>query len=86
VAARKTGFSSYPGMLVSLDDFYQMDSNLAMVQVRAPIEGFHILSGGLKSGSSRSYGLRREGVIEILSRGVKAFLSVFCLILSVLED
>mmetsp|Transcript_4322 Transcript_4322/g.8677 ORF Transcript_4322/g.8677 Transcript_4322/m.8677 type:complete len:540 (-) Transcript_4322:179-1798(-) len=32
VSARAVSFSSYPGMLESLDDFYMMDSGLAMVQ------------------------------------------------------
>jgi hypothetical protein len=32
VAAKKMSFSSYPGMLVSLDDFYIMDSGLTMIQ------------------------------------------------------
>eukprot|EP00753_Platysulcus_tardus_P015584 PLAT5104.1.p1 GENE.PLAT5104.1~~PLAT5104.1.p1 ORF type:complete len:554 (+),score=259.67 PLAT5104.1:12-1673(+) len=31
-AAHAISFSSYPGMLVSLDDFYMMDSGLVMVQ------------------------------------------------------
>jgi hypothetical protein len=30
--AKKMSFSSYPGFLVSLDDFYIMDSGLTMVQ------------------------------------------------------
>jgi len=37
VAARKMTFSSYPGMLESLDDFYLMDSNLTMVQTSLPV-------------------------------------------------
>ena len=32
IKAHKVSFSSYPGMLESLDDFYMMDSGLAMVQ------------------------------------------------------
>eukprot|EP00755_Sulcionema_specki_P035816 Sspe_Gene.21958::Locus_8269_Transcript_1_1_Confidence_1.000_Length_1883::g.21958::m.21958 len=32
VAAKKVSFSSYPGYLESLDDFYMMDSGLGMVQ------------------------------------------------------
>jgi len=32
VAAKKISFASYPGFLESLDDFYMMDSGLAMVQ------------------------------------------------------
>ena len=32
LAARATSFSSYPGMLESLDDYYIMDSGLVMVQ------------------------------------------------------
>eukprot|EP01123_Difflugia_compressa_P008893 TRINITY_DN2800_c0_g1_i1.p1 TRINITY_DN2800_c0_g1~~TRINITY_DN2800_c0_g1_i1.p1 ORF type:complete len:510 (-),score=103.39 TRINITY_DN2800_c0_g1_i1:59-1417(-) len=31
-AARKISFSSYPGCLVSIDDFYMMDSGLVMLQ------------------------------------------------------
>jgi len=32
IAAKTISFSSYPGFLVSLDDFYIMDSGLAMIQ------------------------------------------------------
>lgn len=32
IAAKKTVFSSYPGMVSSWDDFYMMDSKLLMVQ------------------------------------------------------
>eukprot|EP01051_Picozoa_sp_SAG22_P013871 SAG22_NODE_1611_length_4001_cov_1.991287_2_plen_407_part_00 len=36
-AAKTESFSSYPGVLASLDDFYAMDSGLGMVQTSTPI-------------------------------------------------
>mmetsp|Transcript_29196 Transcript_29196/g.67200 ORF Transcript_29196/g.67200 Transcript_29196/m.67200 type:complete len:558 (-) Transcript_29196:11-1684(-) len=43
VAARKVSFSSYPGYLSSLDDFYMMDSGLGMVQTSNPVMNSSVL-------------------------------------------
>jgi len=43
LGAKKTAFSSYPGMLSSWDDFYMMDSNLEMLQTTISVVDNSIL-------------------------------------------
>jgi hypothetical protein len=44
IASKKISFSSYPGFLVSLDDFYIMDSGLTMIQTTNAILDFSLYS------------------------------------------
>ena len=44
VAAKRVSFSSYPGYLNSLDDFYMMDSGLGMVQTSNPVLNNSVLA------------------------------------------
>mmetsp|Transcript_55040 Transcript_55040/g.101876 ORF Transcript_55040/g.101876 Transcript_55040/m.101876 type:complete len:559 (-) Transcript_55040:8-1684(-) len=44
VAANRVSFSSYPGYLSSLDDFYMMDSGLGMVQTSNPVMNSSVLT------------------------------------------
>jgi len=46
IAAKKITFASYPGFLESLDDFYMMDSGLAMVQTTNSILDHSVYENG----------------------------------------